>query len=148
MEIFHEFNLWHWIVVGAILLIAEVIVSGGFLLWIGLSAFLMGFIMWVMPTLSWGTQMILFGMMALAASILWWAYLRRYPIHTDLPTLNRRSEQYVGRTFILVDPIENSRGKIKVDGIMWTVAGIDMPAGTQVKVTSTDGVILVVEKIS
>jgi len=147
MEFFNHLNQWHWMVVGAVLLIAEVIVSGGFLLWIGLGAFLISLIVWMIPTLLWSTQMILFGLFALCASILWWAYLRRYPIHTDDPTLNRRSEQYIGRTFALVDPIENSRGKIKVDGIMWTVKGSDMPSGTQVKVIRAEGVILIVEKV-
>lgn len=145
MNFFHELNQWHWMVVGALLLIAEVAVSGGFLLWIGLSAFLMSIIVWIIP-LTWGFQMISFGIIAVCACIAWWAYLRRYPIHSDDPKLNRRSEQYVGRAFELVEAIHNSRGKIKVDGTMWTVKGPDLPVGARVKIIRAEGVILVVEK--
>lgn len=146
MDFLYHFDLWHWLVVGAVLLIAEVVVSGGFLLWIGLSAVLVSFVVWLFPGLTWGTQMMLFGFLALTASIIWWAFLRKYPIHTDDPKLNRRSEQYVGREFELIEPIHNSRGKIKVDGTVWTVTGPELAQGIRVKIIRAQGVILVAEK--
>jgi membrane protein implicated in regulation of membrane protease activity len=147
MEFFHAFTHWHWLALSAMLLIAEVLlVSGGFLLWIGLSALAVSIIVWISPTLTWGMQLMLFSAIAIITSIAWWAYLRRYPIKTDDPKLNRRSEQYVGRTFTLVQPIENGRGKIRVDDTTWTVKGPDLPIGTKVKIIHAEGVILIAEK--
>ncbi|MCG8379509.1 MAG: NfeD family protein, partial [Proteobacteria bacterium] len=58
---------------------------------------------------------------------------------------NRRGEQYVGRIFTLEEPIVNGVGKVKVDDSTWKVMGVDMPAGTKVRVLSVDGTILNVE---
>jgi membrane protein implicated in regulation of membrane protease activity len=145
--IFHTLTQWHWLILSALLLIAEVSISGGFLLWMGLSALAVSIIIWIMPSLSWGVQMLLFSVIAVITSILWWAYLRRYPIATDDPKLNRRSEQYVGRTFTLIEPIQNGRGKIRVDDSIWTVQGPELPLGTQVKIIRAEGTLLVAEKV-
>lgn len=137
---------WHWLVLAAILLIAEVAVGGGFLLWIGISAIIVSITVWIIPNINWGIQLLLFSIAAIATSVIWWAYLRKHPITTDDPKLNRRSEQYVGRVFDLAEPIVNGRGKIRVDGIMWTVKGHDLPLGSQVKIIRAEGVVLVAEK--
>jgi len=137
---------WHWLILGVILLIAEVAVSGGFLLWIGLSALAVSLVVWIIPTMSWGNQLLLFSVGAIISSVAWWAYLRKHPIATDDPKLNRRSEQYIGREFNLAEPIVNGRGKIRVDGIMWTVNGPDLPVDTKVKIIKADGVVLIAQK--
>ena len=67
------------------------------------------------------------------------------PVISDQPNLNRRGQQYVGRTFTLDEPIVNGLGKIHVDDSTWKIEGNDCPAGTKVKVTGVDGVILKVE---
>jgi len=72
------------------------------------------------------------------------AWLRRRPIETDHPTLNRRGEQYVGRRFTLDEPIVNGVGKLRVDDTTWKIMGDDLPAGSQVTVTGVDGTVLVV----
>jgi inner membrane protein len=60
-------------------------------------------------------------------------------------TLNRRGDQMIGRTAVLSEPIQNGRGKAKIDDSVWRVEGVDLPAGTQIKVTGVDGSILKVE---
>jgi hypothetical protein len=37
-------------------------------------------------------------------------YLKRRPIETDRPELNRRGRQYVGRTFTVAEAVETGRG--------------------------------------
>lgn len=138
---------WHWFGIAAILLIAEVLVSGGFLLWIGISAAVVGILVWIFPhEISWGIQMLLFGVGALVSSVLWWAYLRRNPSKTDEPRLNLRNEQYIGRIFALSEAIVNGRGKIRSGDSWWIVQGPDLPVGTRVKVIGVDGIVLKVEK--
>jgi membrane protein implicated in regulation of membrane protease activity len=137
---------WHWLILGVILLIAEVAVSGGFLLWIGLSALVVSLIVWIVPTMHWGNQLLLFSAGAVIASASWWAYLRKHPIATEDPKLNRRSEQYTGRVFTLVEPIINGRGKVHIGDSTWTVQGPDSPAGTDVKIIRAEGVVLIAER--
>lgn len=137
---------WDWLALAAILLIAEMLVSGGFLLWIGISAALVGLIIWIFPHfLAWDMQMLLFSILAIISSVIWWAYLKRNPIATDEPFLNLRSNQYIGRVFELSEPVVNGRGKIKSGDTFWTVSGPDLPAGTKVKVIGAEGIVLKVE---
>ena len=75
-------------------------------------------------------------------------YLRRHPIASDEPTLNRRGHQYVGRVFTLDAPIVNGVGKIRVDDSTWKVVGPDVPAGVRVRVSGVDGTVLQVEVVS
>ena len=81
----------------------------------------------------------------MVSAVGWRAYLHRHPTETDKPTLNRRSQQYVGRTFTLEEAIVNGQGKIHVDDSTWKIEGEDLPAGTKVKVTGADGTVLKVE---
>lgn len=59
--------------------------------------------------------------------------------------LNRRGAQYLGRVFVLDDPIANGRGKLRVDDTTWVIEGPDLPAGTKIKVTRAHNVALMVE---
>ncbi len=145
-------NCWLWFGVAASLIILEILLSTSFfLLGLGLSAFITGFIVWLMPALSWHAQIFLFAIAAIFSMILWKQYLKKHS-HTfnksDQPNLNRRAEQYLGRTFTLSEPIENGRGKIKVDDSTWRVEGPDLPVGTQVLVTGVDSVTLKVIPLS
>lgn len=147
-HLFSELNYWQWLGLGIVLLILEMLfTTGGFLLWIGLAALVMALAVWIFPDLFWGTQLFLFATASIVCLVGWWSYLQRRPTHTDRPTLNRRSEQYIGRMFVLETPIENGRGTIRVDDTTWRVAGDDLPANTKVKVTAVNGVILQVEKV-
>ena len=64
-----SFDYWMWWIFGAVLLFAEMIVPGVFLLWIGLAAFLVGVIDFFVP-LSVVVQLSLFGILSLASVIL------------------------------------------------------------------------------
>ena len=61
---------------------------------------------------------------------------------TDQPTLNRRGEQYIGRTFTLDEPIINGLGKIRVDDSTWKIEGEDCASGTRIKVVGAEGTLL------
>lgn len=141
------FTYWHWLGIGLSLLIFEVLVGGGFLLWIGISALIVSLGSWLLP-LTWTAQMMAFSVCALLTSFGWWLYLQKRPLQTDDPKLNRRAEQYVGRTFELIQPLHNGRGKIHVDDSTWTVKGDEeLPLGTKVKIIRTEGTMLVAEKV-
>jgi len=55
--------------------------------------------------------------------------------NTDQPLLNRRSEQMIGRTATLTEPIRDGRGRVQLGDTLWRVSGPDLPAGTRVRVT-------------
>ena len=72
-------------------------------------------------------------------------WFRKYPEETDQPNLNRRGEQYIGRSFTLETAIDNGVGRVRVGDSLWRAVGDDMPAGSRVKVVGVDGASLKVE---
>jgi inner membrane protein len=67
-------------------------------------------------------------------------------VTTDQPDLNIRAQQYVGRMVVVEQAIQNGRGKVRVGDTLWQAEGLDAPAGSRVKITATNGNVLVVER--
>jgi membrane protein implicated in regulation of membrane protease activity len=144
--LFSQFTHWHWWTLALILLVLEVFVPGTFFLWMGISAMFTGLLALVF-SISWEVQFLLFAILSIVSVSLGRAYIKKRPIESDQPNLNRRGAQYVGRTFTLSEPIVHGYGKIRVDDSSWKIEGNDTPAGSQVKVVGVDGVVLKVERI-
>ncbi len=140
-----EFSFWYWWILGLALLILEVFAPGAFFLWMGISAGLVGLLSWLFPGLSIEWQLLIFTLVSVITVVGWRAYLRKNPVETDQPALNRRGEQYVNRIFTLDEPIVNGVGRIRVDDTTWRIQGDDTEAGSKVRVVGVDGVNLVVD---
>jgi membrane protein implicated in regulation of membrane protease activity len=136
-------NFWVWYSLALLLVIFEVMLGASFfLLWLSVVAAVVGTLVFLMPAIHWPVSEAIFAVGSLLSIVVWKHYLKRYPTKSDSPTLNRRAEQYIGRTFILSEAIVNKRGKIIVDDSRWPVEGPDLPQGTPVVVTEANGVIL------
>lgn len=133
---------WHWLVLGLVLGIVELLAPGTFFLWLGVSAGLVGLLILVFPKIGWEYQVLWFSVLAVISVVLSRRYLKSRPIESDHPLLNRRGQQYVGRVFTLEEPIVNGQGKIRVDDSTWKIKGPDCDAGSKVEVAGVDGVIL------
>jgi membrane protein implicated in regulation of membrane protease activity len=138
-------DFWHWWILALMLIILETVLPGTFFLWMGVSALVLGLLAWLIPTMAWEPQLMLFAILSLASIVGWRVWQRRHPVKSDQPNLNRRGEQYVGRVFTLDSAIVNGFGKVQVGDSQWRVRGEDRGAGERVRVTAVDGVILVVE---
>ncbi len=133
---------WHWWIISGLLLITEIFAPGTYFLWLSISAAAVGVLALLLPDIGWHYQFLLFGVLGVVTIALWRGYQKKHPATSDRPTLNRRGEQYVGRTFTLDEAVVNGMGKIRVDDTTWKVEGTDCPVGTRVTVTGVDGTIL------
>lgn len=80
------------------------------------------------------------GMLVLAGAVVTGLVIRRTrQASGERPDLGKRQWSYVGRSFVLDEPIRDGRGKLLIDGSVWDVLGPDAPAGARVKVTGTSG---------
>jgi len=146
MDKFLLFTHWLWLGFSAFLIIFEVLLGASFfLLWLGIIAAIVGITVWLIPSLLWQYQLLIFALGAISSIMMWHHYLKVHPEKNGKSTLNRRAEQYIGRVFTLSEPIENGRGKIRVDDSSWQVEGPELPLNAKVKVVGVDGVILKVE---
>jgi membrane protein implicated in regulation of membrane protease activity len=141
-----DISYWHWWILAAALIILEVFAPGAFFLWLGIAAAVVGGLVLLAPELAWEYQVLVFSVLSVLSIVVWRRYSKLKPADTDQPTLNRRGEQYVGRTFTLTEPVVNGIGKIHVDDSTWKIEGGDCEAGARVKVTGVDGTILKIER--
>lgn len=145
---FETLTFWHWAGIAALLLIAELMIGAEFMLWLAAAAGLSTIVALVSPDLDWRIQLVLYAIFSVAALIAWAKFYRGKKLQpTDQPHLNKRQNQYIGRTFSLVEAIEAGEGKVKVDDSQWSVRGQDAKKGSIVKVVGVDGMTLLVESV-
>lgn len=143
-----ELGPWAWMVVGFVLLAAEIVMPGIFLLWIGLAAIATGALslaFWGAGFWVWQVQWLVFLALSLVSAYAGKRMMSGRDEQSDQPLLNRREAQLVGRTATLTEPIREGYGRIRIDDTMWRVRGPDAPTGARVRVTAVDNSELVVE---
>jgi membrane protein implicated in regulation of membrane protease activity len=138
-----------WWLAALVLIGAEMIAPGYFLLWIGIAAAIMGALTLVLPDLSAIAQAIVFALLAIAVCGAYWKFLRpRFEHRDDQPLLNRRGLQLIGQRFVLVEPIVNGRGRVRVGDGAWLAEGPDLVAGSEVEVVAVSGTTLRVRAVA
>ena len=140
---------WYWWAFAALLVVVEIFAPGFVFLWLGVSAFLTGALLWLVPDLAWQWQLLSFAGLGLVTVLGWLWAQRRFGLlrarDESLP-LNRRGEQLLGRQFELLEPLRGGSGKVRVGDTVWPVTGPDLPAGTRVTVVGVEGTVLRVER--
>jgi inner membrane protein len=136
---------WLWLIGAAVLGIAELLVPGVYLIWIGLAALIVGVLTLLLP-LPVAAQFLLFAVMAFAAVYWGRRYLADNPITSDDPKLNDRSARLVGSIVTAVEPVDALQGRVKVGDSVWSARGTDAAVGDRLRVTGTDGNVLMVER--
>ena len=132
-----------WWLLALVLIGAEVLVPGYFMLWIGIAAGVMGALTFVPPAMSALAQAIVFALLAIASCAVYWRFVRPLAeLRNDQPLLNRRGARMIGRRVVVVEPIVNGRGKVSVGDGAWLAEGPDLPAGQEVEVTGCEGTTL------
>lgn len=143
-----ELGPWSWWVGGLVLLAAELVVPGVFLVWIGIGAIITGMLslmLWDTALWSWHVQLLVFAAAAVVSTLIGRRLLSGSGETTDQPLLNQRIASLTGRVATLPEPIIDGRGRIRIDDTYWSVTGADMPAGTKVRVVAGAGPHLAVE---
>lgn len=136
---------WNWFILAVVLLIMETVIPGVHFLWFGIAAILIGFL-GLATGLAWQWQVLAFGLLSVLAVFWVRKYARPDVAISDLPDLNVRGQQYIGRLLVVEQAIQNGRGKVRVGDTLWSAEGPDVPAGERVTVTGARGTVLVVER--
>jgi inner membrane protein len=138
------FNPWTWLAAGAVLAGLEILAPGAFMIWLAGAAFATAIVTALFGP-PWAVQLLVFAMLAPLAVVLGRAYLKKNPIKSSEPSLNRRADRMVGDVVTLVTPIVDGSGKAQVGDAPWLVRGPDLPKGARVRILAVDGATLVVE---
>lgn len=145
-NLFADVVFWHWWAIAAVLLTVEIVAPSTFFMWMSMAAAVTGLFLLAFD-MSWQVQILMFSGLSILSIISGKLYLKRNPIQSDEPKLNRRGEQHIGKTYTLEKAIENGVGKVRVGDSLWRVEGEDMPAGEKVTVTGVNGNSFIVEAV-
>jgi membrane protein implicated in regulation of membrane protease activity len=143
-DLFVQYGPWAWFVVGLVLLALELVIPGGWFLWVGAAGIATGLLSFI-PGVTWPLEITIFGVLALAVVIGWWRYSRNRHPKTDSPYLNNRAERFVGHEAIIDTPIVDGFGRLKLDDTIWRISGPELSAGSKVRVVGHDVGVLKVE---
>ena len=139
------FGSWTWWVVAGIFFLLELALPGVVFIWLGLAAVAVGFIGFLVD-LTWQIQLVLFAALSVALVLAARPWFRKRQLAgSDRPNLNRRMHAFIGRSFVLDQPIANGRGKLSIEGTWWEVQGPDQPKGEWVRVKRVEDMRLIVE---
>jgi len=142
----YSLGAWNWLILAVVLLILETVIPGVHFLWFGIAAAFIGVLAFY-TGIVWQWQVLAF--VLLSVLVVFWVrrFVRPDVAISDQPDLNVRGQQYVGRSLVVEQAIQNGRGKVRVGDTLWSVEGPDAPAGANVTVTGARGTVLVVERV-
>jgi membrane protein implicated in regulation of membrane protease activity len=136
---------WLWTIGGVVLLIAEVIAPGFFLLFIGVAALLTGI---VALLLGFGLvpQLAVFAILAYLSVHFGGRrfYAARYD-HSADRTINDPTARLLGRVVVVVQPVDSHGGRVKLGDSEWSARGAPAAVGDRVRIVDVEGNCLKVE---
>jgi membrane protein implicated in regulation of membrane protease activity len=138
---------WMWAIGGLLLLIAEMVAPGFFLIFLGVAAIATG-LFTLLFDLGLAPQLVLFIIYTALAVMIgkrWYAE----PDHANQAVgLNNPSERMLGKSVTVVDPVDDHGGRVRVGDGEWSARGGPAAAGARVRVVAVDGNCLVVENVA
>jgi len=139
--IFDNLNFIHWLILGIGLIIIELFLWTVFLLWIGSSAITSGVIYFLFPNISGSMQLLIFAVIAIAATSLAKKY---YPVKTVDEQLHNKAKSHIGKE-CTIESIENGVTKVKIGESLWFAKGSNLSAGQIVKIIDVESSTFIVE---
>jgi membrane protein implicated in regulation of membrane protease activity len=145
LDLANALGPWTWWIVGVILLGLEIFAPGNVFVWLGIAAILTG-ILGLAVELPWQTEALVFVVLAVVLAIAGRRYFARETTKSEQPLLNERAGRLIGQSFVLGEPIVDGQGRLRIDDSNWRITGPDLPSGTRVRITGSNGAVLSVGK--
>ncbi|MFZ7305306.1 NfeD family protein [Avibacterium avium] len=148
MEWLATWSVWHWLILGFGLLIAEILIPGVFLLWWGLAAIIIAGVMALFVTLSLTSLVIGYAILAIILSFSWWKYQHGKDLQDQSYTsLNQRDHAMLGTKGIVQEINENGIGRGHFGDTTWRIQGKHLQVGDAIEVYNVEGITLFVKKV-
>lgn len=135
---------WLWAIGGVLLLIAEVIAPGFFLVFVGAAAIATG-LFTLLFDLGLAAQLGLFAIYSILAVMAG----RRWYAQPEGPAgalINEPAARLIGRSVEVVAAVDDHGGRVRLGDSEWSARGGPAAPGDRVRVTAIDGNCLMVER--
>ncbi|MDO5505322.1 MAG: NfeD family protein [Pseudoxanthomonas suwonensis] len=140
-----RWDVFTWAAAALLLMAAEALAPGAFMLWLGFAAAAVFVAVLAFPGIPLLAQVAAFVVLSFVSIAVYRRWFRGRERQSDRPTLNQRAAHHIGRQVVLERAIEGGQGRVKIGDAFWSVTGPSLPAGSVVRVVGVDGMNLVVE---
>lgn len=148
IEQLESLSYWHWIILALILLGGEALGAAGFMIGISLSAICIAGLMAIGIVNDWQIQFLLFALLSVVASVVFWTFFRNQAANDDAGMINDRAAQLIGRKLTLQQDIDHGQGKLQIGDTFWKVsAEQDLKSGALIEVYGTEGMVLHIREV-
>ncbi len=135
----------HWLVIGFVLLIAEMATGTTYLLWPAVAAFATALISFLGFT-NWVADLAIFAVLVIVLTYFGQPIVRRWRSEGGASGLNDRAAALIGKRGVVAS-FNNGAGSAKVGDTMWRVISDEvLEEGAHVEVISVQGVTLKVKR--
>jgi len=138
---------WIWAIAGVLLLIAEIIAPGFFLVFIGAAAIATG-LFTLLFGLSMAPQLALFALYAVLAVMIGRRWYGEPHGGDQRHAINEPAKRLVGKTVTAATDVDDHGGRVTVGDGEWNARGGPAAAGDRLTVTGVEGNCLIVEPLS
>lgn len=135
---------WLWMIGGVLLLAAETMLPGVFLVWIGIAAIVTG-VFALLLGIGVAGQLGLFALYAVLAVMIGRRFYGVKGVDADNAMLNEPAARLVGRRVTVVQAVDEDSGRVRVGDSEWTARGGPAEPGDRVRITGVEGNCLIVE---
>ena len=137
---------WWWAIGGLVLLIAEVVAPGFFLVFLGAAAIATG-LFTLMFDLGLAPQLVLFVLYTALAVMIGKRWYAEPHGGDQRHAINEPAKRLVGKTVTAVTDVDDHGGRVRVGDGEWNARGGPASAGERLTVTAVDGNCLMVEPL-
>lgn len=142
---------WHWLVLGMLLVVAEIFIPSFTIFWFGLGALVVGLIMLALK-LSFTAQILIWTVSSVLFTVLWFQYFK--PRMIDKTSAGMSRDAVIGESGQVIKvPTEHSRGEVRFatpvlgDDEWEFICDEDIAIGDRVYIKEISGNTLIVVKL-
>lgn len=146
-----NFLYWHWLIFGAVLVIAEIFIPSFTIFWFGLAAGVVALLLWLTPELAVSTQLLVWTLCSIGFTLFWFKVLK--PRMLDRTKAGISREAVLGQSGQVIRVPEGElRGQVRFTTPLlgsdeWSfICDTPVALGDRVFVRDVSGNTLLVEK--
>ncbi len=140
-----ELGHWFWVILGVLLLVAELLGAGGYLLCVGISSLIVALIV-SLVSISWQIQLIIFSVLSVASTYAYWKYFKPHNTESEDPILNNRMARLKGTKAHVTQVLSGGSGKVQIADALWSIhCDTPLEEGQMVEVIDYDDSTLIVK---
>ena len=91
---------WHWFILGIVLMLSELVLPAFAALWFGIAAILVGILFWLFPMMSLTTQIVMWIILSVICTLLWFKFIK--PLSIDKTKAGLSREATIGQIGMVI----------------------------------------------